>query len=191
MAIYRTTVSVSAPSINGTGSNTFHYRTTSLIGEDEDELTTATQALFGAYDALRQFFPSGTIYTSDGRWQQIADPNPVAVQVTGWSTQADNNGPAAPSSTAQVITWRTALSAKSGRGRTFLGPVPATGVEANGTPTEGFRNSVRAAFDNLVDGSGVSFNGAFCVWSPTDNLARDFTGLTVPNEFAVLRSRRD
>lgn len=191
MAIFRTVVSLGAPSINGNGSNTFHFRTTSLVGEEEDQLTAAMGALSAMYSAMKQFMPSGSIFTADGRWQEVDSVEPRAFDVTGFSHSADNNGPAAASATAQVITWRSSLSSKSGRGRTFISPVPVGGIEANGTPTETFRNQLFGAANNLVQFTVAGTNGGFVVWSPTDNLGRDIISCSIPNEFAVLRSRRD
>lgn len=191
MAIFRSVVSISAPSINGNGSNTFHFRSTSLVGEEEDQLIAATGALSAMYTSMKQFMPAGTIWTHDGRWQEVASAEPRAFDVTGFSHQADNNGPGAASATAQVVTWRSTLSSKSGRGRSFLSPVPTGGIEANGTPTETFRNQVAGAAGLLVQFSTAGTNGAFVVWSPTDNIGRDIISCSVPNEFAVLRSRRD
>jgi hypothetical protein len=64
-------------------------------------------------------------------------------------------------------------------------------VQDNGTPYETTRALIAAAGMDLISSFDESFDGALGVWSPTDEVLRDFTGCQVRNKFAVLRSRRD
>lgn len=193
MGIYRTTVELTGPGIVGTGVNTFHYRTT------EDTLNPVAQATLGAftqnlqsfYLAMGQYIASPTTISSAGDWAGVGPSQGEFTSVAGWSSSLTNNNGPLPLATALCISWATAVRTRSGRGRTFISPVDIVALQDNGTPTEASRAALVGAADGLISSSDEPADGAFCIWSPTDQVARDVVSASVSNEFAVLRSRRD
>lgn len=192
MPVFRSVVALSAPSINGGGTNTWHFRTTS---EDPINnrllLQIASDSLQDFYNIARTLTPGGTVFNHDGVWQEVGTLTPTRADVTGWSVAADTGGAAAASATAICITWRTALSNRRGRGRTFISPCRQDSIEGNGTPTEGTRNVALNAAQTLIGPFGEPGDGAFVVWSEVDQVGRDFVAASTANKFAVLTSRRD
>jgi hypothetical protein len=90
-----------------------------------------------------------------------------------------------------VVGWRTASATRAGRGRTFLGPIGSGALDSDGTIKSDTLDAVRTAAQDLVADSLGFGNGALVVYSPTHDIARDFTASAVRDQFAVLRSRRD
>jgi hypothetical protein len=69
-------------------------------------------------------------------------------------------------------------------------------VQSNGTSVEDFRSTVAAAGAALADFNSGFDNGAVGILGRTavgasTHVLRDITGIGVPNEFAIMRSRRD
>lgn len=191
MPTFRTVVNSTGPLIGGTGVNTFTFRVNEDSPLTDVSLNVASQALLDFYTGLQGLGATGTVFTHDGVWQQILDPAPVILDVPGWSVAMDNSGTGLPPATAMCVTWRTPLATRRGRGRTFISPLSSGAMQSNGTPTEAARTKLQTAAANLYDGFGEPGDGAFCVFSPTDNVVRDITGSSVSNLLAVLRSRRD
>lgn len=191
MPIYRTVVETRGPMLGGVGVNTWHFRTPGSPTTDQTALTAALAALqtfYGSY--ITNIAPSGVTVSSPGLWIELAE-EPTSVQLTPWSTASTGSNTTLPSPVALVVGWRTALAARSGRGRTFINPVRSTLVEANGTPTTSAVTSLASAGLALINDFDAPADGSFVVWSPTDGVGRDYVNVAVQDKFAVLRSRRD
>jgi len=188
MATWRTTVQTSYGTIGGPGFSTFHYR------DDADgglgaALALAGLALRDAYAELRAQLPNQTVMSWGGVWEDVGgdrtETSPVWTQA-GTLTGASYLPPA----NQIVCGWRTASRSRSGRGRTFLGGWPAS-ASVDGTPTGSTLLAVQNFGLELVSFNETIGNGAFVVYSPTQEISRDITGSAVRDTFAVLRSRRD
>jgi hypothetical protein len=105
------------------------------------------------------------------------------------STNDQQNTPA--TLLAVVISWRTTSASRSGRGRTFLGPMGIQSLQSDGTPAAGLISAVRTAAQTLVDAQGNVDGTSLGVLSVKQGLLRDFTGSTVHDKWAYLSSRRD
>jgi hypothetical protein len=123
-------------------------------------------------------------------------------------TWAEMTGTAVSSAAAPVlavcVSWQTSLAARRGMGRTFIGPLQGEIVQDDGTVEPGTLDGIRTAAQDLVDASGGLNDWAFGVYglqskapagtqdySSLPHVHRDFTGMKVRDQFAVLRSRRD
>jgi len=193
MAIWRAQAKINDPNIGGTGVNLWHFRTDAEAFE-EASAQQSMDWVKAFYTAIASLLVSPATVTWDGSAQEIATDSPRALEgLTGFTVAASGAGAGLPPANCICVGWRTELSARSGRGRTFLGTIKASAVEANGTVATASLSTVRTAASALVT-SSMSESvpvGALGVWSPTDQIFRDFTGSAVRDQFAVLRSRRD
>lgn len=191
MATYRYVVDLEW---NGTGSpgvNVWHLRTADE-GPLNNDLEQCVDAIKDFYDALSSIFPTGMKIT--GPTEAIKDPagDPSYEAVTGWSVTGDSGSSSyLPPATTVVVGWRTTSATRSGRGRTFLGPLAVPMSDATGSPTPALLTALNGAAAALVAFNDGFENGAIGVYSTTQNIFRDITGARVRDQFAVLRSRRD
>ena len=92
---------------------------------------------------------------------------------------------------AVVVSWRTTSASRSGRGRTFIGPLCAEAAQQDGTPTPACVNTIRDAASDLREASEGPLGWSLGVLSVKQGVLRDFTGEKVADRFAYLSSRRD
>lgn len=189
MAIWRTTLEQTYAAVGGPGFSTLHFRHDGIESDLAADLLAAQTAFAQALGKMQGQIQSTTRWRFSGVWQdvggeaEVTTPNAV-VQGTA------SGGGAAPSATALVLGWRTESRSRSGRGRTFLSGWPA-GSSTDGTPADSILTAARACIADVINFNEDFANGAWCVYSPTDALARDITGGAVRDIWAVLRSRRD
>ena len=190
MALYRAVVNLGFAIGSAGGTNTWHLRT---LAADPDGSDTA-----GLMDLVKTFYiaagdqvPSAYTWSWDGTVQEIATTAPSVVATSPpWTVNGTATGSYTGAPSMSVVTWRSELATRSGRGRTFIGPLAALAVESNGTLSATPLAQLRNAATNLVNSSVGFANGALVVWSETDQLARDFVAFSVTDQVAVLRSRR-
>lgn len=204
MAIYRMPVNLTWPGSGGPGSNIWHIR--------NDDGVDPAATLGDAADAIRTFysdlctvdwggnqagiFAQGYTVTCEGATELGTDQ---FVPVT-WPAVVSASGSApAPTVLQVVITWQTSISARRGRGRTFLGPLGAGVIDSDGTPKAGVMNLIGTAATDLLSASVSTNNWAIGVYGLETSgtgpdgprVFRDATGMRASDKFAVLRSRRD
>jgi len=193
MPLYRLSVKIDAPALGGDGANVWHIRTGGGLNED-GAANTAIGWLEDFYNLIAPLTPTTCSFSFEGTAVEIAVEEPTMLEgLDTWTTSGTSANDYLPPANCIVVGWRTSLATRSGRGRTFLGPFANNVSDATGTPSSGALSTIRGAADALVSAStGADPEGvAVAVWSPTDNLARDITGASVRDQFAVLRSRRD
>ena len=172
------------------GANVWHFRSVGVdVGGSDLEQFTDQLEVF--YTAIAGVFNATFQAHWDGEATGLGGAQGTVFQSPTWTVSGADSGSVAPTALAILIQWRAQEGGRSGRGRTFLGPVAASAIESNGTPAEDTRATIQAACDDLIEWSDSFANGAFGVYSRTDSLLRDIVQAAVPNEFAVLRSRRD
>jgi hypothetical protein len=203
MTILRVPINIAFPGAGSPGANIWHIRTADNVPATE---LSQANTLIGY---IRQFyfsnvteFPATTVFsigtvTEEETSREIS---PTFATVTGTGVGS------APQALAMVVTWRTEIAARRGRGRTFVGPLSTATIQSDGTPSTSSRNAIVAAAAALVTSSMGFANGAIGVYGyqnaktggpgeprdPEDpKLFRDFTGSAVRDLFGVLRSRRD
>lgn len=171
------------------GFNVFHVRTVSEAG---DELEQALDALEEFYNDLRSVYHVGTrIVLGEG---MIRDPlgSPTYVEDDRRVIQGNGSGGIGPQLLAVVVSWRTQSASRSGRGRSFIGPLSSNMLDGtDGTPVPAAMTAIRSAADGLVNASTGLNDWAVGVLSTKQGILRDITGNTVNDRFSFLSSRRD
>ncbi len=200
MTIWRLAVNLGyTDTTGGPGVNTWHCRDNSVIGNAD--LQPLVDGLHTFYDSITNGGTTGSSGFQRNMTISLAEAvNVETSEVTAvdWDTiTVPNVGASAPPVLAQIITWRSSVAARRGRGRTFLGPLSSAALEANGTPSEDVRSTILAAGNALISDFSGPDVGAFGIYGRQAaggagaHVLRDFVSCSVPNEFAVLRSRRD
>jgi hypothetical protein len=137
--------------------------------------------------------PTTMSWTFDGTLMEIGTDAPQAVPaLTPWTVTGTVAGSTYMSAgVGYCVGWRTSLTNRHGRGRTFISPLAfAVGDGADGTIADGHITAARTAASTLVSTSLADGNGAIVVWSPTTNLGHDITSSKVNDKVAWLSSRR-
>lgn len=204
MAIFRVPINISYPGTGGPGVNVWHCRTagTAIDATTTGQLNALLGFLRTFYNTIASWYPAtttitlGTCTTVDTQAEAVG----TFATVTGTGTGS------APQLLANVVTWKTTIAARRGRGRTFLGPLCTSAMQNDGTPAAAIQSDVAAAAGALVTASMGYGNGAWGVWgfdvaktpgvnnprNPADaRVFRDFTGFKQRDLFGSLRSRRD
>jgi hypothetical protein len=203
MAIFRVPINLVFPGAGSPGVNVWHIRTTDAgFATELSQANSLIGYIRSFYDAGKTYLPTATsctlgTVTEEGTAREIV---PTMAAVNGLGTSS------APQALALVVTWRTALAARRGRGRTFFGPLTPAACQTDGTPDNTFRNTMVTAAAALVTSSIAFGNGAVGVYGyqnaklsgkenlrdPNDpKIFRDFTGSGIRDLFGILRSRRD
>ena len=153
------------------------------------------------YDAIKALFPTTVVFTL-GTVTDISDQTeatPTFASVTGTGAVGY-----APQALSVVVTWKTSIAARRGRGRTFLGPMGSGIMQTDGSITDANLTTIRTAAAALVTSSLGYANGAIGVYgvetprtddsvpySSLPHVFRDYTSSSVRDIFGIMRSRRD
>lgn len=189
MAIWRTTMQQTYAAPGGPGYSTLHFRHDGVEADLESDLQDAQDGFLLAFNGLLGLIPTSTSYRMTGVWQDVNGDREVTTP-SAVAAGRSVGGNLAPSPIALVIGWRTESRSRSGRGRTFLSGF-GSGATVDGTPSGDIMTQARAAGAAVVAYNQGLANGAWCVYSPTQGLARDITGSAVRDIWGVLRSRRE
>ena len=203
MAIFRVPVNIAFPGAGSPGANIWHIRTAdAVIGTELAQANTLIGYIRQFYFSNITEFPATTVFSLG----TVTEEETSREIVPTWSTVTGTGVGSAPQALAMVVTWRTAIAARRGRGRTFVGPLSTATMQNDGTPSTSSRNAIVAAAAALVTSSMAYGNGAIGVYgydgpktpgvdNPRDpedpKIFRDFTGSAVRDLFGVIRSRRD
>jgi hypothetical protein len=188
MAIYRVPITMSWSGQSEGAINVWHIRT--LAGA-----STGLDAMVGHlkdfYTSLRNLYPSSVTIAApplavsvgaEPEYAQLGDP---------WRVTGSGGAGFIAAPTALTVTWYTASATRSGRGRTFLGPLTAGLNSADGTPSDENLPAIRAAAQSLVSASLSDGNGAIVVYSQVQSVGRDIVRSNVRDVWSVMRSRRN
>lgn len=200
MPTWRFPVNLTYPDGGGPGVNVWHIRATGATPV-ETNLQSMVDAIHAFYQRLTNsatagadWYQGGTTISADS----AVDVDTSEASDVDWTTIGPTPAAAAAAPVLAVcVTWRTSLRARRGMGRTFIGPLNAAVVQDNGTPAEAYRDVLSTACQELINTSTSFNNGAVGIYGRENaggagsHVIRDLTGFLVPNEFAVLRSRRD
>lgn len=191
MGIYRIPVKIEGTSTpGGPWMNVLHVR---LVDDSETgELGAALDAIEQFYNGVRGFIPStasitigeGMIRDPLGSPQYVDDDRRVLL---GGGAEGQHLS----ALLAVAVGWRTSSATRSGRGRTFIGPLVLAANDGNGTPSATVLTAINNAAAGLVADSQNLNGWAFGVLSTKQGLFRDVTGHSVRDRFAFLSSRRD
>lgn len=172
------------------GASIFHLRC--------PDLEPYTEVLGDLSEIVRQFYAAmDDLYVDSVRLKfaglltGVGSDKGKAVEIDPWEVAGTAAVGPLPPSNQIVVGWKTSSATRSGRGRTFVGPLQYAVVDDAGSPAAPVLSVVRNAAAALVTAQGLLTEGGIGVWSTKQSLFRDFTGSTVRDTFAVLRSRRD
>lgn len=201
MSNWRLPIKITGPA--GTMNNTFCVRVAEITPADvQPALNAAAAALKAWYGNWQIFVPSGTTVSADFA---VNIEDGTDKPVTFAAITAGGAGAILAPHMAICINWKTSIRARRGRGRTFCGPLLATVNDATGTINDGNITQLKNATNTLLAASQASNGWALAVYglvnpapkgTPPEELAalphvaRDFTGYTINDHFAVMRSRR-
>lgn len=186
MATIRIPVKIVWTGAGSPGVNVWHARTDGSGGPSD-----ALGILTGFYTACLSLYSNDTLIILGEDIVDIGSAPPTYVSATRTELVGTGGTGDAPPALQMVVTWRTTVATRRGRGRTFLGPLNSTVMGADGTINGVDRTVLANAAADLVAESKASLNGAIGVYSSIDRVIRDVDGFTTGDTFAVLRSRRD
>jgi len=191
MAIYRIPVRLEGTATPGGPWLNILHVSTQPAGQPGD-LGEALDAIQGFYEGVRGFIANTTTITiGEG---MIRDPLGSPEYVDDDRRVLVGGGAAGQNLSALlavVVGWRTASATRSGRGRTFVGPLVLSANEGNGTPSPQVLTAINNAASALVNDSQAANGWAFGVLSTRQGTFRDVAGHSVRDRFAFLSSRRD
>lgn len=194
MTLTRFPVQITGPMLPDPAMNIWHARVGDAWPTNKPGHENVVTALSNFYNQIKGLYPSGCTISFDGTAQEVGTAEPQYIDgLTSFTVAATGSSDSLPAANALLVSWRTSLATRRGRGRTFIGPVVVSAAENNGTPEESNRSALQGAVNALVAASTAPDSDAWAigVWSPTDGVLRDITSGTVPNRFGVIRSRRD
>lgn len=191
MALGRIVVRISHSSLGGTGSNSWHFRADGPFEDSFGHAEDLALDIKAFYASCGSLFPDTGVWSFDGLILGVGADEGQTYSIANWSQPGSAAGGVLPPQTCIVVGWRTPSGGRSGRGRTFLGPLTTNAVEANGTIETTKLGVCRTAATALVNASTGTIGAALGVFSPQDGVVRDFTSAVVHDKFAYLGSRRD
>jgi len=172
------------------GANVWHFRTTGAFNDDSDA-EAMIDAVHDFYSGIVTFYRSDVDIDFDGVVTGMGADSGESATFDTWHVDGTATGDALSSALQMCISWGSGSGGRSGRGRTFIGPLPSTIDASDGVPVQAAADQLLDAANALIETSDSFANGAVGVWSPTDGVLRDFTVASVRRQFAILRSRRD
>jgi hypothetical protein len=191
MAIWRVPAQIEYVGPGAPGLNVWNVRTVGPEGDEVDQLTEAVAQINAFYFAIKEVYPSScSITTGSGI---IKDPLGAPTYGPDLASTIVGSGGAelAPQLLAVVVSWRTSSASRSGRGRTFVGPLAKAAQDVDGTPSAAALATIRNGAQALVGASTATSGWAVGVLSTKQGVLRDVTGFAVRDQFAFLSSRRD
>lgn len=186
------------------GVNVWHFRC------DDAFATGLGSAFAAAVDAVHTFysdlvggFATGATVTCDQAIRQ-EDQSSLSVDFPKLSAAAGAYD-GAPPVLAAVVSWKTSIAARRGRGRTFVGPLQFSAMDHDGTPTANLLTGMTSAAQALVDASTGANGWAIGIYGQQNqapkgttsaeraalpHVIRDVTGFAIHDKWAILTSRR-
>lgn len=166
------------------------YSNIYVLGTEDD--AAAQVDAVGEFWATVSALMTGVVdWTVEGDVAQIDSATGDLVGVTSEtpvSGSGTNAGDPLPYANQALVNWSTSVFAggRNIKGKTFI---PALCEDSNsvGTLLSASDGVITDAANALV----AALNGSMVIYSPTNALAAEVTGASVPSKFAVLRSRRD
>jgi hypothetical protein len=191
--------------------NTWHLQVNGMpLTSEANSLVNAVKAFYDGHTAYR---PGGTsvvtgtrvLYWLESWWTKpVGKPGnpgyvkgffntpPFIVPATSASSTAGTGSGNLPPQLATVVSWRTATSGRSGRGRTYLGNL--SGSAQNGAVvTAAAVTAINTAATTLISAiAAITAAGApakLGVWSPTGGVIREILTGASDATFDTMRSR--
>ncbi len=210
--LYRFESVITGPSPGLPGLHVCYFTKTPVVVNQTDDITAMKSRIKTFWESVRTggtFNPgsglaSATRIECGSRVLDLESDPPVIVdEGTETVVQAPTTNDARTSpAVAALVKWSTALASRRGQGRTFLSPLQASMIQADGQLHAGAKDSIRQGAQSLM---GLSDQQQLAIygraWSPPvgyqgkrqaiPEIFNVVTGLDVRSKLAVLTSRRD
>lgn len=184
IGLYRVTVEHN--SWNGLNVNVFHFSNDN-VGPDSFG-SVATTLLSGFYSTMETVFPTESTF-GVGQIIDLSTNPPTYVPFDATPFDVTCSGSRGDARQAATITWRSTVATRSGRGRSFIGPLNVSSMNStSGLWDPAFVTVVDAAAFNLRD-SAITEEIALQVYSRKLNARYPVVGHHVPVTPHTLRSR--
>ena len=115
------------------------------------------------YNAIKSSYPTGTVITVGSSVETVLTPVVIVAATPQIVTAPVGNAQAAPQP-CLVATWRTVFGGRSYRGRTYIGPLQASAINA-GTPPTTYVTQLQTAASALVTASNTATSYDLVVYS--------------------------
>lgn len=191
MPVYRVPVSLSYAGPGSPGVNVLHIRTAGVPLEGDTERENAMVAIRNFYASTSLLYHASTVIRFPTELVDVEDNEIVSVAARNEISGAGTATVMLPPASCICVSWKSSSATRAGRGRTFLGGLSSTVLDANGGIRSQNRTSTLAAAQALIDASTSAEGWSLAVYSRTQQVARDVVGATIGTQFASLRSRRD
>lgn len=191
MSLFKAQVQITHSVLGGIGTNGWSLRTTGSDPGDAPELDGLMEIVQAFYTSLNTVLATSTTVSFDGVCREIGGDETENTDAGAWTVGITGAAGVLPPANCICVTWRAATGGRSGKGRSFLGPIKTDALQTDGTVDTAELTTVRNGAAALVAASEGFTNGALGVWSYKDEVFRDYVGSSVTDQFAVLRSRRD
>lgn len=190
MGIVRVPVTITTNEPNNPAMNVWNVRLNGSTGSNGDVFRQALDAIEAFYNAIKDRYAASRIELGTGMIEDpLGSPSYVADDLRVITPPA--YAQSAPKLLAVTISWKTSSASRAGRGRTFIGPLVASCLDNDGTPTGTTIQKIQDAATDLVQASSGANGWGVGVLSHKQRLLRDFTGAQVKDRFTYLSSRRD
>lgn len=188
MPTFRTSVRIEYDAMaGGPGYNVWHCRAEDISGPSGP----TAGVLHDLYEALAAEYPVGATIVGPEEYVDV-ESHEVVPEPDPWTVAGTGGGGFIPAQASIVTSWYSTVATRSGRGRTFFGPLCRNCVDgADGTPTGETMSDVRTATEAFVAANGDLVGSAWGIYSPTDGVIRDIVRARTRDRFASLRSRAD
>jgi len=114
------------------------------------DLNNVNVALKNMYDAVKAYIPSSVNVTVGSSVIQVTGGAPAILPVAPLSLNGTDTSGNQPPQCAVVISWRSTLATREGRGRTFFGPVGNAGATQFGVPSSVFSTLLQTKATALI-----------------------------------------
>jgi hypothetical protein len=142
------------------------------------------------YQARPDIYPNGSTWTVAYKVVQVDGDPPVQVAVTPVNTStATGTGTLSPQ-LALVVSWKTVVANRHGRGRMYLGPLANQAQNtSSGQPASGVASGVQTAANAMIAGISGITGCQLVVYNRTAKTSIPITTATVASLFYTQRRR--
>lgn len=187
--IFRIANKISYNQPGSPGVNIMHVR---ADAEGASELLEeALSSIAGFYTSIASVLAPGV--RVDVAESVIQDPlgSRVVIGVPSAAVLGASASVQAPALLCICASWKTSIATRSGRGRTFIGPLEGTAGDSDGSTSNDKRLTVLEAAQVLIQESSAANGWGFGILSLKDGLLRDVVGVTISDQLSYLSSRRN
>lgn len=147
MPVLRITSQATNPAVSGLAVSVMHMTSASTSLTDAQAVV---DNIRDWYDGCKALFHTSSTITVGAQVLDISDvDNPLYVGTTPRTVVGTGSGTQLPAQLALVVSWRTATATRSARGRTYLGPIASSALNAYVlTPT--LQTAIQNASNTLI-----------------------------------------